>query len=277
MKGGVTPDLPAGFAGVVSRGRRRLRLIWVVASAELVLPMAAGVALAIALLGRWLPWAWSDAAAVALLIVPVVGVVAWAMAKPIAPLVVARALDNATANHDAWSTAMEIDRADPFAARVVQRALDSTPSNLAEALAPRPRWRRWMMVGALVLVVLGLVVVANPQDDRRAEAAERAAAIEQAADEVEAQADALAELPDTDAAVAELRELVEELRDLSDVDDALAALTEAERALADLQGADQLAQRAAVDGLERTLDASPFTTSGGESAAAQLAAEPRLW
>jgi hypothetical protein len=45
--------------------RRRLRLAWGVATAELVAPVVAGVALMLVVVGRFRPWSWPEPAALA--------------------------------------------------------------------------------------------------------------------------------------------------------------------------------------------------------------------
>ncbi|MCB0992552.1 MAG: hypothetical protein KDB16_16350, partial [Acidimicrobiales bacterium] len=163
--------LPSSLEAVINAGRRRMRVLWAVATAQRVLPAAAGVGLALAVLARLRPWTWPEPAALvaplAMLLVVAVG----AVAMRIEPLVVARAIDNGSGSRDALATAFEVSESDPFGARVLERARASVPADLGTALPVRIDWRPWAGAAALIVATAALVLVANPQDAVRDRAA----------------------------------------------------------------------------------------------------------
>ena len=167
--------------------RRRLRLAWGLATAELVAPVVAGIALVLVVVGRLRPWSWPEPAALALAVGGAAALALAVVALRIPPMVAARAADRGLATGDAFFTALELEhrgRVDgPFPERVRARAGRlAVSSRPADAVPVRMHGRRLGVVVVLGLAAVGLAVPANSQDGvRRRQAAERQAIAEEAA------------------------------------------------------------------------------------------------
>ncbi len=91
--------------------RRRLRLAWAVATAELVAPLVAGVALVLVIVGRFRPWSWPEPAALGVAGASVALLVLAVLALRVPLTVAARAADRGLSTGDAFFTALELDTA----------------------------------------------------------------------------------------------------------------------------------------------------------------------
>ncbi|MGH9117494.1 MAG: hypothetical protein ACRD0A_06345, partial [Acidimicrobiales bacterium] len=255
--------------------RRRLRLVWAASTGQWLAPVLALGALGLVVLGRVRPWGWPEPAALLAGVGAVVAVAVVAVVLRIPSAVAARAADRGLLTRDAFATALEVaDRPGPLPARVVARAESLAVGARAAAAAPL-RWapRRLAFSGVLTVVAVTLAVVDNPQDEvRRRQAAERAAIAEEARrlDEAADELAADAELGTRDAAVAErLDELARELEQASSIEEAEVALEWARQELAARVTPELLSQRAAVQGLSQSLAANPLPGASAESAPAE--------
>ncbi|MDQ6724658.1 MAG: hypothetical protein M3066_00555, partial [Actinomycetota bacterium] len=151
--------------------QRRLRLAWAVATAELVGPAVAGLALLMVLVGRVRPWAWPEPGALALAGAAVAGLGVAVLALRVPDAVAARAADRGLVTGDAFFTALEIDArgADgPFADRVRARAGRLAAAHRPADAVPVRLHRR--PLGAVVLLAAAATVLAltsNAQDGVR--------------------------------------------------------------------------------------------------------------
>ncbi|MGH9136549.1 MAG: hypothetical protein ACRD0G_05810, partial [Acidimicrobiales bacterium] len=264
---------------LLARVRRRLRLAWGSATAQVLLPVVAGVVLLLVVVGRLRPWAWPEPAALAVGLAALVGVPVVALVMRVPDLVAARAADRGLRTKDAFATALALQSrgldADGFGPPVRERAERLARGATAKQAVPL-RWQRWRLVsgaGVLALAV-PLAVLPNHQDDvRRAREAELAA-IDAVADSLLEQAAELADRPDAteaDRAEAEaLERAAEQLEQASSLEEAQEALQQARDELAAQVGAAVESQRAAARGLERTLESQPLPGAAGADAAEQL-------
>ena len=178
--------------------RRRLRVAWAVATAQLLAPVVAAIALLLVLLGRLTDLPWAEPAALWLAVGAALAVALYALLRPVGDPVVARAADRGLRTGDAFATSLELDGAagdsvdDEFRRRVHERA-----GRLAEhadpAAAVRYRWYRRPTAATAVLApaALLLALVANPQDAARAQRAQDRERIEATADVLRAEAERL--------------------------------------------------------------------------------------
>ncbi len=253
---------------------RRLRLVWAWATAAWVAPAVAALALGLVAIGWMVPWAWPEPAAIAVTTAVAVAVLVWAVVQPLPGHLVARAADRGLRTGDSFETALHFRSLDgPFGDRIRTRAEHLAEHADPTVAAPLPdhrrRWGIAMTLGALALVA---GIVANPQDDERAARAAEAQAIATLADEVEEQAEALADDPATAELAAELDALAEELRSTNDLLEAREILEAKAEELEGREPTDFASQRAAAEGLERSLTDRPLTGDPSASAAEQLAA-----
>ena len=265
----MTPAVNA----LLDRIRRRLRLAWMVATAELVAPVAALAALVFVMVGWLRPWAWPEPAALAVAAIAVLAVVVGAMTLRITPKMAARAADSGLGTKDAFSSVLQFDSHDRFGERIVERARafasTAQPSD-AVSLSPEPR--RWMAAGLVAIGALMMAFVANPQDDIRAESAANLEAIEIEAAQLEetaAQLGDLSEPSEQELALAEeLQRLAEELRQLDDPAQAASLLQQAQADFTP-EASQRLATKAAVQGLERSLESQPLPGATGSETSAE--------
>ena len=254
--------------------RRRLRVAWAVATADIVVPVALAVAAGLVVLARFRPWIWPEPVAWLLLASVLVTIGGTALVLRVPMIVAARAADRGLATDDAFATALEVGE-HPFAGRVHARAASLAAGRRGTDAVPLPiRPRRVAVSALLALAVAAFVVVPNPQDGVRARAAAADEALDAEADAVEEAAVALRTDagPTAEAAAARLEALAEELRQAEGLEEGQAAL---DRAAAELAAGIEpgfLAQKAAVVGLGRSLEAAPLSAGGTGSAADQLAA-----
>ncbi len=261
--------------------RRRLRLAWAVATAELMAPVVAGLALLLVLVGRVRPWSWAEPAALGVALAGVLGLAGAVVALRVPVTVAARAADRGLATGDAFFTALELDRrgasGGPFPERVRVRAARLAAGHRpAEAVPVRLHGRRLGFVALLALAAVGLAVTANSQDDvRRRRAAERqalgaeAARLRDAAAEVRQAANPAA---GQEAVARRLEELARALAQAPDLAAGRDALDAAARELSSRISSGLLSEKAAVRGLDRSLASAPLPGAGTGDAAAQLRA-----
>ena len=267
-------EVPDRLQDLFGRARRRIRAVWLLATSEAFGPYLVGAALVVALTGWLRPWSWPEPAAIGLLVVGVILLIVVGVGQRLPDIAVARTLDRGLDTEDALVTALEFAPTDTFGPRVHARAAQFVNADVAEAI-PTP-WRpKPLAVIAALLVALGVVlVVGNPQDDARAQRAADLEVIEELAEEFEERADATEADPELgaegDALAEQLRQLAEELRQADDLDAAIDELTETQDELLSSVDSQDLSERAATEGLQRTLDANPL--AAGASAAAQLEA-----
>ncbi len=251
--------------------RRRARLAWAVAMAGRVGPAAALLALGVVALGRLRQVPWADPTALVAAAAALVGLGAAALLLRLPTPVVARVADHGLATGDAFATALEVADG-PFADRVTVRAEQLAAGRRAgEAVPLRPPWRLLALGAAVAGGALALAVLPNHQDElARQKVAERAQASAAAA-ETRAMAERAAARGADAVVVARLLELA---RQLERSDGRRASTRAVQQAAADVAGQlrpEATAQRAAVLGLERSLQAKPLDPAGG-SAAQQLRA-----
>jgi hypothetical protein len=261
--------------------RRRLRLAWAVATAELLGPVVAAVALVLVLVGRARPWTWPEPGALAVGAVSAAGLLVTTVLLRVPETVAARAADRGLATGDAFFTALELDARSndgPFAERVRARARDLAAGHRpADAVPVRPSGGRWLVVAVLATAAVALALTSNAQDGvRRRRDAERRVLAGEAAKLREAAADVrgTAQPPAAQELVArQLEELARQLLQAPDVAAGGQALDAAARDLSSRLTSGLLAEKAAVRGLDRSLAAAPLPGSAQGDAAAQLKAE----
>lgn len=255
--------------------RRRLRRTWAFATFQWIAPVVGASALALVVTGRRLPEAWPEPTAAAVVVAAVLAVAVTSFVLRITDSTVARAADRQLATKDALATALEVPADGDWGERVHRRAATLIAGVPVRRAAPfRGSTRRLGLSGALLGGAMVLAILPNPQDDVRRQREADRAAIEAAADDLRDEADALAEDPaatEADKAAAEeLRELADELGDTESLEEALATLDKGRAELNEGVDGDLLAQKTAVQGLDRSLEAQPLPGAEGASAADQL-------
>ena len=251
-----------GLARVFAAARRRLRAAWILATGELTLPVIGAAALGLVLVGWLIPWRWPEPAALVVSVGSALLVVGYGLLFRVSDFKVARALDRGLDSHDAVTSALEVDPASPFSARMYQQVDGLTTADASNAIKLRFNYKPFLLGGVLLVAAVVFAVVRNPADDDRDRLAREQLAIEEVGEDVEALAEQLAE----DPATAELAEDLEALAaDVSRADDLSEALEKLEQSTAELEArtdAESLSKRAASLGLSRTLAANPVPASG---------------
>lgn len=256
--------------------RRRLRWAWALATAQWMAPVVALAALAVVAAGWLRPWAWPEPAALVLAGLALVGVVVGALVVRIPLLLAARAADRGLGTRDAFVASLELaDEQGLFPERVRRRAAALASGVRAKDAVPLQRQPRRLLVAAVLTAgAFGLAWLPNPQDTARERRAAEQRVLENEAERLREAAAALGETPTAGkaerAAAEELRELAEKLERAGSLDD---GLDEVAKALADLEAAipaDLLATKAAVTGLERSLQSQPLPGTTATSAGEQL-------
>ncbi|HAP76152.1 MAG TPA: hypothetical protein DCR14_08730, partial [Acidimicrobiaceae bacterium] len=244
------------------------------ATAQLVAPLVAIGALALVLLGRLTDAPWAEPAAVGVVAVALLAIVGYAALRRVPDSVVARAADRGMQTKDAFSTSLELaddDVAnDDFTRRVHRRAADLA-STADAGQAVQYRWYRTPTAVAAVAAPAALVLalMANPQDAAREQRERDRDRIEAVADVLEAEAERLGEQPDAEAAAERLKELAEQLRQADDLDEAEELLQEAAAELRENAGDNLLAQKAASEGLQRSLENTPLPGATADQTVAE--------
>src|SRR5690606_39072958 len=193
-----------------------------------------------------------------------VGVVVGALVVRIPLLLAARAADRGLGTRDAFVASLELaDERGLLPERVRRRAAELASGVRAKDAVPLQRQPRRLLVAAVLTAgAFGLAWLPNPQDTARERRAAEQRVLENEAERLREAAAALGETPTAGkaerAAAEELRELAEKLERAGSLDD---GLDEVAKALADLEAAipaDLLATKAAVTGLERSLQSQPL-------------------
>lgn len=274
--GDTTIELSSELKPLFRRGRRRMRTLWLSAIAQERGAYVLAAAIFIAAVGWLLPWTWPEPTAMVVVAVAAAGTLCWALFQRLPNSVVARAIDRSLATENALATALQFEAPAPFGREIHERAKSFSERNLNVAMPVPVRPRKVAILAALAVLLLAVVVIRNPQDARREETERESERVQEIADSLGAEADALRASADPGlAAVADqLDELAASLPQAEDVETAAALLEQAQEDLLLTLDADALAQRGAVQGLERSLDAQPFpgaTPSDDSSASDQLA------
>ena len=240
--------------------RRRIRAAWLVAFTQDRGHIAVGLAIAIAAIGWVFPWSWPERAALVGLSGCAVAALGWTVIQRLPDPQVARALDRSLDTDDALVTSLQFAPTDPFGAAIHARAQSFADSDVTEAMRLPWRQRKVTLLAFLLVVLLAVIVVRNPQDESRDELAREQDRIDELATSLEADAQALRS--SDNAASSELADQLLEaasaLRAAENADDAADRLEQAQDDLLRTLDADALTQRGAVTGLERALDAEAF-------------------
>lgn len=257
--------------------RRRLRWVWATATAQWAAPAVALVALALVAVGRVRPWAWPEPGAAAVVVgsLVVLGVAALAIRIPTA--LVARAADRGLSTKDAFASALEVDEGHPFHDSVVARAERVAFGRKPAEAAPVAVRRRRLLVAVLVLAgAAGLAFAPNHQDDVRTRLAIEKQAVKNEAARLKKLAERIAKDPRSSAEEREvakkLDSLARELAKTASLSKAQQAIDKAAGDLASRIDGNVLSQKAAVKGLDRSVQASPLAAGLSGGAAEQLAA-----
>lgn len=266
---------------LLASAKRRIRTVWAMATIEwLALPAAAATLFVVGVLwltGSSTPW-WVPVAVLG-------GCAALTLAA--ARLIrlsdhdAARVVERRAGLDDVLTSALEFtDQSDPYHGGIQARARQAIVGVDARRLLPvRIRPRRLLAAAAVVALTAALTTV-SPWGDAQgtAEASsvlgeeverleELAEALEEAAEEAEDE-ELEAELAELAALVAEL---AEDIAAAESVEEAAERLDRAERELGDRAGDSFLAEKAAVLGLEQSLQLRPLADGAG-GAAEQLEA-----
>ncbi|MGB3734243.1 MAG: hypothetical protein WA964_04750 [Ilumatobacter sp.] len=280
MSSPTVDDVPSVLADLLRRVRRRIRLAWSLATAERWAWPCAALVLGLILAARAVSWGWLQPAALAVLVAAAFALAVGASMIPLEPDAVARSADRGLGTHDALSSALQFRSSggadDVFSERIVERAMSvARRADPRDAVPLHARWRPFVSAGVLLLIAAGLILVTAPRSDSasaserdRAALADEAAALNERADDL--RADEVAS-PDQLTLADQLDELAEELQRADGLDDGLAALDQAQSELDASIDDTFLAEKSAVQGLDRSLAAQPLGATAG-SAAEQLAA-----
>ena len=258
------------------RARLRIRAAWLAAVAQDRGAIVLGAAVVLAMVGWILPWTWTEQAALGVIVVSVGAAMVWALLQRLPDPVIARALDRSLHTEDAFVSALQFAPTDTFGSAIHDRAASFADADVKTAMPMPWRPKKVAVLGVLLAVLLIALVVRNPQDARREEVAQERERVDELASSLEQEAQALRESndPSSAALALELASVAQSLREVEDVEAAAVRLDEAQDDLLLTLDADALAQRGAVQGLERALDAQPFpgaTTVSEASASTQLA------
>ncbi len=240
----------------------RLRLADTLQIASRTLWIAAAIALLAQVVGRIFPFEYLSVFTIAPFILWVLFALGYLVFRPLPPMRVARRLDTALALNERLATALELDGNDQQPILALQQAdARQRAAELQPNMLPLRIDRQRILAAFLMLVaVVALLLLPNPQDAVLAERAAVRQQIQETIAEIEQLEAQVAESPnlspaDREALQRQLRELREQLeRNPGDREQALADISTAETQLRDelQQGAD--AQRAALEQLSRRLD-----------------------
>lgn len=254
--------------------RRRLRLAWALDLLQRLAPLLAAVALVLVALGWIGPWVGSvsgEPLAIFIAAGAVVVVVIAALVMRLPERLVARAADRGLRTKDAFATALEMSAdVEPFGPRIRERAIAFASAASAKQAVGLP-WRPRPVVAAAALLpaIVALAAFTSPQDTERAEQRRAAARIEEAEMTVAAEADELRDDPAAAEAVERLDSLVDELARTEELDEASELLRAAAEELDRAQDAAALAERAATQGLERSVGSEPLPGAQAGTPAAE--------
>ncbi len=277
---GGTPPSVSATKRFLAAVRRRLRLVWAWSTGSLVAPVVATVALLLVLLGRFRPWAWPEQGALIVALIALGALLVATVLQPLSPMVAARAVDRSMNTKDIFSSALQFESLeDSFGQEIRRRAeheaADGRPSDALPLASDRATIGRWLVAGAMgaTAIVLALVVT-NPQDAERRRLEAVAVQAEEAVEEIEELA-AEAEQAGNDELSETLSELAQDLGDVTSLEEATELVEDAIEELQTQRDLNFSSQEAAVEGLQRSLEAEPFPgvdaeAEGGADAASQL-------
>ncbi|MBT8239751.1 MAG: hypothetical protein KJN63_00820, partial [Acidimicrobiia bacterium] len=251
---------------------RRLRIVWAWAFTGWIAPPVVGVALLLVVVGWLVPWGWFEPAAVGILAAVLIAIIATALLRPLHRLRAARAADRGLKTGEAFGAAVEFaGLPGSFGDGIRSRAEALAEASEPRLAAPLPRLRgRWALAAAFGAAALVMGLVTNPQDEVRAERARANQVATELAEELEASAEELDD-PATEELGAVLDQLAEDLRGAASFEEIDELLAEAEKELGE-RSPDFAAERAAAEGLERSLENQPLIgQSSSASAAEQIA------
>jgi len=250
--------------------QRRLRLGWLIATTQTAVPFIAAGALALVLIGWVVPWAWPEPSAAVLVIVSTIAIVGAMFFVPVTVEMAARAADRGLGVKDAFSASLQFRDHERFGSEIQARAERfATTHSASDAVPWTRRPRRWIAAALLAAIAIALALLANPQDDRRAEAAATADVLKTEAEELADTAQSIRDLDDPTQAelaiAAELERLADELQQLDDLTEAESLLRDASQTLAP-DSSQMFSTKAAVQGLNRSLEAQPLPGASGDAA-----------
>ena len=269
----------AGTAGAVATPlvdrvlrlvRLRMRINRVLTAAGPALLAAATAVLGWMAVARFVPVARPDPVALAVIAVIVALICAAAAIPPLPDRWTAWAADRWLGLPETFATTLELreGRLGQLAGEHIRRAEDTARD--IHRLPDGPRVPVRLLTAALVVALLagGVAALGDPQRASRERAAREEAAVAAQADALREAADDLARGDEPQRQAAQrLRDVAEELED-ADLETALERLQAAQQRLDDRSAGELAAQRTALAGLERVLQAAPL--AAGDSAAAQL-------
>ena len=256
--------------------RRRIRAAWLLAAAERWVPIAAGIGLMLVLSARVVPWVWLEPAALFVGAATMVALIARCVTLPVRIEDAARSADRGLATNDALSTSLQFSGlAGVFGDEIRARAdLAARRSDARAAVPLRVRWRPWAAAAAAAMAALCVAYFTTPATQTASTRDIERAGLAAEADGLRARAEELSGSPFASADQATLAEQLEQLaaqlEQAVDLDTGLAALEQA-RSEVEASITDHfLAEKSAVQGLNRSLEARPLAEGAG--AASQLEA-----
>lgn len=259
--------------GFLKRVRARLRLAWLSATAQLLLPYLGSAAVALFAVDRLTAWDGAPLASLLLVAAYALALLVGASLLRISAWDVSRAAERGLEAHDAFTTALEFD--DPedevhaeIQARANRAAASAVPSD-AIPIRAEPTRVRWFAAAAALALLIGLL---PPLGGAPALSSNLETVIEAEAEEVERLADAMrdSEVEGAGEIASELDELADELRAAKTAEEALQALDKADARLNARLDPQFLSQKAAVEGLAADLALRPLAPDAPPGAAAQL-------
>lgn len=259
--------------GFLKRVRARLRLSWLSATAQLLLPYLGSAAVALFAVDRLTSWDGAPLASLLLVAAYALALLVGASLLRISAWDVSRAAERGLEAHDAFTTALEFD--DPedevhaeIQARADRAAASAVPSD-AIPIRAEPTRVRWFAAAAALALLIGLL---PPLGGAPALSSNLETVIEAEAEEVERLADAMrdSEVEGAGEIASELDELADELRAAKTAEEALQALDRADARLNARLDPQFLSQKAAVEGLAADLALRPLAPDAPPGAAAQL-------
>lgn len=273
-------DAPETVVGLLRHVRRRIRLAWTLATAQRWVLAWSGVVLALIVIARAIAWTWLQPAALLVVVVALVVLVIRAAAVPVGFEAAARRADRGLGTHDALSSALQFGTVngdgDVFGQRIRARAtFVAERADARDAVPLRVRWKPF--AGALVVFVLaiGLVLLTAPRSATVSASERDRDALAAEADTLRERAEELrgddAASPDQLTLAQQLDQLADELQQANDLDEGLDALDQVRSELEARIDDTYLAEKSAVQGLNRSLAAQPLGANAG-GAAEQLAA-----
>lgn len=260
-------------SGFLRRIRARMRLAWLLATAQRYAPHL-GLAAVILLAVDWLTPFQDGLLTVALMAGAfLVALILRAATMRITPWDASRAAELGLGARDAFTTALEFTDPDDGVHQVIQDEADqlAAGSKAADAIPIKPdgvNLRRVGMAGVIALLI-GLL---PPLGSTPALSSDLRAALDAEADQLERIAGAVeaADVETSDDIVSELERLARELRQAQSLEQALESLEDADRRLNEQVDPDFLAQKTAVQGLARDLALRPLTDDAPVDATSQL-------